>query len=393
MKRNQPYSLLPIPATIDPVGRRCFTVNVPDDPTHIAAFRGALNALATWQVWQFDDAHSGKDVAAVWRTVTDEITECEMIALRRKPTDFCMLQLSTDGGATWTDVFDASDCAHAAAVSEITDAINDGRLAPIGQQPPKPYQPSGQCTSYDVTLQANGRWHSPIPVQANDTINITNVRGGWFDGDLDWNCPDGSDYLLGFCTGSGTTESGDPAPTVNHMRLIANWDTTFVDAYNQIITIPGGVSLTELYLQANDATLSDNQGSIQFHVEICSAGCAVPSSGLAGCTVTDNMDGTFTMAVASSNAADGDFQAVITIESVYDTPPGTDCHAVFNIDSITGFTQPHMSHFPGGWGSGSGCTIDNHLSAGDDPNTLNGVVFCAFLYIRSGTPISVTFHF
>lgn len=278
MKRTQPYSLIPIPATIAPTSTKCYTVNVPDDPTHIAAFMGMISRLATWQVWDSDSAHSGKDCAAVWRDVFDNIQECPMIEIRLKPTDFCTIQLSTDGGTTWTDVADLSACAHSAAVSEIQDAIGRGDLSAGGQQPGQGSGNPGQCYDYDITLAANQRWNSPVAVQDGDILTVSSVMGAWSSVTPlgAWHCGDGENYVLGACAGGGVTESTDPAPSVLHMRLIGNLptDTTtpYFDMFNTAYTVPSGVALGDFYLQANDSVLSDNQGSVTFHVQICKAG-------------------------------------------------------------------------------------------------------------------------
>lgn len=275
MKRTQPYSLIPIPATIAPVSSRCFTINVPDDPTHIAAFKGMISRLATWQVWQADSTHAAKDCAAVWRDVNDNIQECPMIEIRLKPTDFCTIQLSLDGGATWSDVADLSDCAHAAAVSEIQDAIDRGDLTGGSTPPGVPTPTPGQCYNYTVTLQANQRWFCPVPLESGDTVQVTLVNGAWFDGNylsLQWNCGDGTPYSLGTCTGSTHTDSGDPLNTEPHMSLIGNLPaaaTPYFPMYNTLYTVPGGITPSDFWLQANDGTLSDNQGSLTFHVEVC----------------------------------------------------------------------------------------------------------------------------
>jgi len=225
VKRTQPYSTIPIPATIDPAGRRCFVINVPDDPTHIAAFQGMLGKLATWQAWQADDAHSGKDLAAVWRTVLDNLESCVVINIRLKPTDFCMLQLTTDGGVTWSDVADLSDCAHAVAIDEIDQARQRGEIAGGGQQPGDGTGTPLQCYDYDVQIFGNNRWHAPIQIEGGDIITVNNVEGAWWHGDvthLDWNCPDGTYFGLGNCFGTGYTDAGDPLPAELKMRLIGN---------------------------------------------------------------------------------------------------------------------------------------------------------------------------
>jgi len=265
-----------LPTEVDPAGRRCFVIYVPDEQFHIAAFRGALLDLGSAYKWADDDAHTAKDVAQVWRTVIDNMESCVDINIRLKPTDFCMLQLTLDGGATWSDVADLSDCAHAAAVDEIGQAIDRGDLAGGGQQPGQGEGTPGQCYDYHIQLSGNGRWISPVAVEDGDVITVDGESGAWWDGDIthNWQCADGSEYFLGECSGAGGyTQGTDPAPSVNHMRLIGNLpaDTTtpFFDMFDTTYHVPSGVPIGDFYLQANDDLPADNQGSIGLHVQIC----------------------------------------------------------------------------------------------------------------------------
>jgi len=207
------------------------------------------------------------------------LENCVDINIRLKPTDFCMLQLTLDGGSTWTDVADLSDCAHAAAVDEIEQAIDRGDISGGGQQPGQGGGAAGVCYDYFLTLRGNDRWNSPVAIEENDTITVSNVDGAWWDGDIthNWQCADGSEYFLGECSGTGGyTQGTDPAPSVNHMRLVGNLPadatTPYFDMYNTAYTVPGGVALGEFFLQANDDQLPDNQGAINLHVEICKGG-------------------------------------------------------------------------------------------------------------------------
>jgi len=268
-----------LPDVVNPTTSVCFAVNVPNDVYHIAAFKGQIMALARAYSWANDTAHTAKDVAAVWSDIFDNLEACEMVNIRLKPTDFCTLQLTLDGGLTWTDVADFSACAAAAAVDEIGAAIDRGDLSGGGQQPGQGTGVPSQCYDYDITLHASDRWLAPIALEASDTIEISQEHGAWWDGNIlfGWNCPDGQPFVLGTCAPSGSrTESTDPIPTLSHMRIIGNLpaDTTtpYFDLYNTLYTVPFGVPQGDLYVQANDSVLPDNQGSINLHVQICKGG-------------------------------------------------------------------------------------------------------------------------
>lgn len=275
MTHRHPRAQWVLPINIDPSTSTCYMVPVPDDPFHKAAFLGALATLGSGMSWQDDDAHSAKDVAAVWRTIADNLEPCEMVNIRLKPTDFCVIQLSLDGGVTWSDVADLSSCAHAAAIDEIGQAIDRGDLSGGGQQPGQGSGVSGQCYDYDLTIQGNNRWNSPVSVEAGDLITITKASGAWSSVTPlgAWHCADGENYVLGQCAAGGVTETTDPAPSVLHMRLIGNLpgDTTtpYFDMYNTAYVVPVGVVLGDFFLQANDSALADNQGSVTLHVQIC----------------------------------------------------------------------------------------------------------------------------
>lgn len=193
-----------------------------------------------------------------------------------RQSDDCTLQVSSDGGATWSDIFNAQACALAAAETQIAAGIASGQIgspfsAPgIGEGSPE------TCYEYDIEIAGNSSWQSPLALETGDVLTTTNVRGGWSDGSAPvidhWYCGDGEDYLLGACAGGAGTGIGDPASSLNHMALIALIGATYYDAFNQAITVPGGQALVNVILQANDSVLSDNQGALSLHVQICKGG-------------------------------------------------------------------------------------------------------------------------
>jgi len=274
VSKRQATARFSLPEAVDPPVRRCFVVPVPDDPYHIAAFKGSIYKLGRAFSWQDDSAHTAIDVAAVWMAIFNDLEECSPMDTFRQPDD-CTLEVSRDGGLTWSAIFNASGCVD----QGILDAIDSGTVSAGGQQPAGGEGTAGQCYSYRVRLDGNGRWISPIALGVGDLITVSNVQGAWWSGELleTWACGNGYIYTLGACTGiSMGTASGDPLNTLDHMRLIGNLpneSAPFFDMFNTSYTVTDA-DLQNLILQANDGDLSDNDGSITFEVEICKGGWA-----------------------------------------------------------------------------------------------------------------------
>jgi len=83
---------------------RCFVVNV-EWWSHIA---GMVHLLADVVSWRDADDESYFAITEILKFMQG--MECMDFALRQKPDDSCIMQQTLDGGATWTDVFDFSEC-------------------------------------------------------------------------------------------------------------------------------------------------------------------------------------------------------------------------------------------------------------------------------------------
>lgn len=57
------------PAIIAPANRRCVILYIPDEKTHIANFWGSLLPLTQWLGWERDEEKTGRELAALWKTV------------------------------------------------------------------------------------------------------------------------------------------------------------------------------------------------------------------------------------------------------------------------------------------------------------------------------------
>ena len=83
---------------------RCFVVNV-EWWSHIA---GMVHLLADVVSWRDADDESYFAITEILKFMQG--MECMDFALRQKPDDSCIMQQTLDGGTTWTDVFDFSQC-------------------------------------------------------------------------------------------------------------------------------------------------------------------------------------------------------------------------------------------------------------------------------------------
>lgn len=110
-------------------------------------------------------------------------------------------------------------------------------------------------------------------------MSVSALKGGWNDGTFLWFCPNGFTYSLGECVeGERYHDAGDPlAGTAYHMQVVGHMGTAWFDPVNDVFTNQGGTELQDFTLQANDGSLSDNKGDVEFDVEICK------SSAIAGC--------------------------------------------------------------------------------------------------------------
>lgn len=145
------------------------------------------------------------------------------------------------------------------------------------QPPPASPPATDECITYHVSLNGRDQWLLPFPVQEGYKLRVENARGGWNDGTLGWFCPSGKVYEFGACAADQPAEGGDPMPDRNHMSIVgfSTYDTTWFNPMSGDYTFPAGVTDSPVTLQANDGSLSDNQGSIEFDVIICATSLPV----------------------------------------------------------------------------------------------------------------------
>lgn len=213
--------------------------------------------------------------------------------LRIKPTDDCIIQKLDCTTGDWVDWFSAN-CAE----EDLTPPMRTSVTRTIGEahgQPADDEPAPSTCVEYDLILTGNNQVILPVHVDENDLITISNSRGqvsenaGVLGTVAAYYPPSGATDIAG---------SGYPLPGLNKMRLIMSVGGTWYDAYNVIdFTIPSGVAQDNLVFMVNDDSISDNMGTLSFHVKICKAATAAwaqPfdfSSGQHGWVPADNGNG------------------------------------------------------------------------------------------------------
>lgn len=138
-----------------------------------------------------------------------------------------------------------------------------------GDGAPQP-APGGGCQTYHAQFDAKSQYLVPTVVSAGDVLTFTNAKGSGHDGTVSpWRCPNGLTFFAGACIGLGGTSGTDPAPSINHMALIAKIGSVYYPAYGGSITVPGGIANEQVIIFANDSNLLDNSGSYSVDVEVC----------------------------------------------------------------------------------------------------------------------------
>lgn len=302
-----------LPDVVNPTTSVCFTVPVPNNKYHIAAFLGAVFELTKAYSWQNDASHTALLVAAVWKPIWAALVQqgCNLIEFQQP--DDCDLQISYDSGLTWSTIFNALACAIGAADGEIADGLANGKLSGPTQSGPLSPPAIEMCWNYHVVLPGAGLWFLPFAVNDGWTITISNAAGGAYDGAILplplWYCPDGGVYDLGACGGGTAGELTDPLPTVDHMRLIMRVGTVYTDAYNLSYTVPLATGSSNVTFQVNDGVLTDNAGTFSFDLQVCNAPAIALTygGGATGPAVMPGVGGTF---IVTSHDDGGGEQAV-----------------------------------------------------------------------------------
>lgn len=228
---------------------------------------GALKVLldpATFDATDADFETARKDI---WNLIQNWQENC-VNDVQFQQTDDCLLQVSFDGGSTWTTIYDGSTC--------IAAKIADGTLAG-GSKTPQTGGTPNVCIDTFPAIDARGAWQLPHLVSAGDTIEVTIPVSPqvWTDDIFDpvLYCADGTLWsLVGGCGAGEPAHSGDPDMSANHMELLLAINGVFYRPLSGKVTVPGGVQDAPAFLLANDVLPSDNLGQITVKVEYCAVG-------------------------------------------------------------------------------------------------------------------------
>lgn len=269
MTRRNPRAKWVLPDVIDPPDHICFTVKVPNNRFHIAAFRGALIMLSSAIFWQDDPAHTAKKVALVWRPIIDDLMpgDCDCpspASVGALEDDMSFFRIVCEQGKSYLEFQSCPDeWVRLANVDQLTNGTQPGDGSP---QPPA----GGGTQQYCSKLLANGTLLIPTTVNTGDTITIDSATGAGNDaGSVSWFCPDGSFFFAGACAGGGAPASGDPVPSQKHMSLIIGIGSTFYGAtIGTPFTVPSGIINGQAFIQVNDDDLPDNSGSYNVCVTV-----------------------------------------------------------------------------------------------------------------------------
>lgn len=256
-----------LPTVMNPPDSLCFTVKVPNDQGHIAAFFGALFELTQWISWQRDSAKRGKDAAAVWRAIWVDLA-AQSCDLPKAPhgaeiEDFMPLRVDCDCNVFVT-CCDGTE--KQLLTSDQVKALIDGSAQNGAPQP----QPGGGCQPYPVTIVGGQLQIIPTVVNSGDTITLNSATGASTQDGVGWQCPDGEIYFAGACAGGGVTNPGAYVPAAKIGRPVLFLNGVYYDlTIGTPFTVPGGVVNQTPMLVLNYVSTNVISGTVNCTVTVC----------------------------------------------------------------------------------------------------------------------------
>lgn len=284
-KKSQVFGARPLmPVGTGPdLGTQCLQLTIPAGELAVRHLFGALQLMTKWANFERDPSHYGIEWAKAWLAAIQAnfpMRGCDM-AIEFMQDD-CGLYYREIGAETWTQIYDGLYCLESDGARSFFDGIigdyidqliADGTLLKNSGQPgPTPAPEPGVCKTYHVVLQGNSQWILPSMLGYEDSIICSALTGAWTDGTPAWFCTDGSSFGLGICGpgGQGHDDGDVLNPGAYHMALVMKVDTTWYAApVGTSFVQESGTTPLQVIFQANDGSLSDNAGEIQFDVTVC----------------------------------------------------------------------------------------------------------------------------
>jgi len=218
MSKRYPRAKWILPDVVDPTTHKCYTISVPNDRFHIAAFLGALQDLGSAMQWADDEAHTAKDVALVWRDVIDNLCAEET-------DEDCCMQCSP---------------------------VNKPFLDPLEL---------GETKKLQVVVEAGEFQLLPIILHARQSLTISDMRGQWRDSTYhpeiectsNWETPTGLIISAGGAAPADTFIT-DVLPEVPHMKLIMRVNVCGTLSYHDLddpitYTVPESVGEEGVFIE------------------------------------------------------------------------------------------------------------------------------------------------
>lgn len=268
-RENGPFTPYPRPIPIPvPGSKDAPRVALCVNADWASCVRGVLKVLARPETWQGSDSEVQTALVEAMNILDNWEDDCLSDIQFRSP-DVCTLQVSLDGGATWTTIFDASACVR---------SIVPYPTVPIIGTPGAPTI----CIDYDLIVPAANAAELPVSVSEGDTLTIlshgndlwTDDSIGYVTGLNNGYCIDGTvaDPVLGTCGASEPSHSGDPSSAANHMELLLVIAGVIYRPLAGVVTVPSGVTGARAYFIANDGAPANNLGTQSIVVEHCTTG-------------------------------------------------------------------------------------------------------------------------
>ncbi len=255
-----------LPTVIDPPDSLCFTIPVPNDPGHIAAFFGAMLELTQWISWQRDAGKHGKDAAAVWREIywNLQAQSClvPIASHGAEQEDFMPLRVDCDCNVFVT-------CCDGTEKQILTaDQVRALLTGPAVNPAPQP-APGGGCQTYNGQIIGSQRQLIPTVVSTGDVITLVSIAGATSPDTTDWFCPDGSTYFAACVSGTGGMNVGACLPSTTIYSVILIIDGVYYPFTGNTFTVPAGIANKAPALLVNALTTDDLDGTLTFAAQVC----------------------------------------------------------------------------------------------------------------------------